>query len=69
MVRSLRNSKGLTQRSLAQRAGIANTTLCDIEAERSQPSIKVLEAIVGGCGVTLAEFFASEGPRRTAASA
>lgn len=44
-IRNIRKQQKITQKRLAEKAGIANTTLCDIEKDRMTPSIKILVKI------------------------
>ncbi|MBZ0297583.1 MAG: helix-turn-helix transcriptional regulator [Anaerolineae bacterium] len=50
-VRALRGNR--TQTEIAQAAGISVSYLSDIEVGRTEPSLKVLDAIFTACGVTL----------------
>ncbi|MBN9264859.1 MAG: cupin domain-containing protein [Hyphomicrobium sp.] len=59
-VRLLRN---LSQRELAKRAGVTNSTISLIEANRANPSIGALKRILDGLPIGLAEFFALEPER------
>lgn len=50
-VRSVRSEQGLSQRGLADRAGISRSYLCDIERGRgSQPSIETLDKLAAALG-------------------
>ena len=50
-VRSIRGEQGLSQRGLADRAGISRSYLCDIERGRgSQPSIETLDKLAVALG-------------------
>lgn len=40
-IRELREQLGISQKELAERCGITQGTLCDIEMGRNNPSIKV----------------------------
>lgn len=61
-LRALRKRLGLSQRRLAQRAGVSNATVSMIEAEKVSPSVSALRQILGVLGVSLGEFFASPDP-------
>lgn len=52
-LRQLRKERGLSQKELARRAQIANTTLCDIEAGRMEPSVRTLIRLARALGVDL----------------
>lgn len=56
-IKSMRKDLNMTQIILAKKAGLANTTLCDIEKNRLTPSIKALNRIVSALNTTLPEFF------------
>ncbi len=55
----MRLAKGLSQRQLAQLAGLTNTAINGIEHGRSSPSINTLERILEALGSDLASFFAT----------
>ncbi|MDD2867443.1 cupin domain-containing protein [Neomegalonema sp.] len=57
-LRHLRQMRGLSQRELARRAGVANSTISLIESNRSNPSVGALKRILDGAPISLAEFFA-----------
>jgi transcriptional regulator with XRE-family HTH domain len=65
-LRTLRLRHGLSQRDLAKRAGITNSTISLIESNRSNPSVGALKRILDGIPIGLAEFFAlePEAPRK-----
>lgn len=60
-VRSLRHAAGLTQQSLAERAGLAMRTVTLIEAGEDT-RLSTLTAIAGVLDVTLEELFADDNP-------
>ncbi len=50
-VRAVRGEQGLSQRALADRAGISRSYLCDIERGRgSQPSLETLDRLAAALG-------------------
>src|SRR5271154_1911621 len=65
-LRFLRNRNKLSQRELAKRAGITNSTISLIESNQTNPSVGALKRILDGIPIGLAEFFAlePEKPRR-----
>lgn len=59
-LRILRERSGLSQRALAKRAGVTNSTISLIEQNRVSPSVASLTKVVGSLPMTMAEFFQSE---------
>src|SRR5690606_1045267 len=49
--------KGLSQRELAKRAGVTNSTISMIEKNSVSPSISSLKKVLGGIPMSLVEFF------------
>ncbi len=64
-LRQLRVKANLSQRELAKRAGVTNSTISLIESNTTNPSVGALKRILDGIPIGLAEFFAFE-PERTA---
>ena len=62
-LRYVRERAGLSQRVLAKRAGITNSTVSLIESGRSNPSVGALKRILDAVPIGLAEFFALEPTR------
>lgn len=62
-LRHVRLQRNLSQRELAKRAGVTNSTICLIEANRANPSIGALKRILDGLPIGLSEFFALEPER------
>jgi transcriptional regulator with XRE-family HTH domain len=62
-LRFLRQRHRLSQRDLAKRSGVTNSTISLIEAGKSNPSIGALKRILDGVPIGLAEFFALEPDR------
>lgn len=56
-LRHLRVQKGLSQRDLAQAAGVPHGQVSMIETNRSSPSVASLRKILSGMNMTMAEFF------------
>jgi transcriptional regulator with XRE-family HTH domain len=64
---AMRRAAGLSQRQLAERAGVPHAQISFIEKNRSSPSIATLRRVLEGLSLTLADFFdperaAPEGP-------
>lgn len=59
-LRFVRERQLLSQRELAKRAQVTNSTISLIEANRMNPSIGALKRILDGIPIGLAEFFAIE---------
>lgn len=53
LVLMAREEAGLSQRELADRAGIAQSEIARIESGKREPSIPVLQRILAGAGVEL----------------
>ncbi len=59
-LRQVRSARNLSQRQLAKRAGVTNSTISLIEANASNPSVGALKRILDGIPIGLAEFFSFE---------
>ncbi|GAK72893.1 putative Xre family DNA-binding protein [Agrobacterium rubi TR3 = NBRC 13261] len=59
-LRHLRSVHKLSQRELAKRAGVTNSTISLIESNSANPSVGALKRILDGIPIGLAEFFAFE---------
>lgn len=59
-LKQIRELNGLSQRALAQRAGVTNGTISLIEQNRTSPSVSSLRKVLQGIPMSLAEFFASD---------
>ena len=59
-LKQVREAHGLSQRQLAQRAGVTNGTISLIEQNRCSPSVSSLRKVLQGIPMTLAEFFSSD---------
>lgn len=62
-LRYLRVQHKLSQRELAKRAGVTNSTISLIESNQSNPSVGALKRILDGIPIGLAEFFSLD-PQR-----
>ena len=66
-VRRLREARGISLRSLAERAGFSASFLSQVENEQASPSIASMERIAAALGTTLGEFFEFMGRNRAGA--
>lgn len=57
-LRMFLKDKGWSSYRLSKECGLSESTLANIFRRNAQPSIPTLEAICGGFGITLAQFFA-----------
>lgn len=62
-LRHVRIGHGLSQRALAKRAGVTNSSISLIESNEVNPSVGVLKRILDGIPIGLSEFFAIEPER------
>jgi transcriptional regulator with XRE-family HTH domain len=62
-LRYLRMGHGLSQRELAKRAGVTNSTISLIESNATNPSVGALKRILDAIPIGLAEFFSFEPDR------
>ena len=58
----LRKEHGLSQRELAERAGITHSAISSIENAKVSPSVSSLQKIVNVFSLSLSEFFTFEKP-------
>ncbi|PIE14894.1 MAG: XRE family transcriptional regulator [Rhodobacterales bacterium] len=56
-LRDIRRKFGLSQRQLADQAGVPHGQISMIETNKSSPSVASLRRILGGFGMTMSEFF------------
>src|SRR3954464_8551853 len=56
-LRYVRTLHGLSQRQLAKRAGVTNSTISLIESDQTNPLVGALKRILDGVPIGLAEFF------------
>ncbi|WP_316859806.1 cupin domain-containing protein [uncultured Cohaesibacter sp.] len=59
-LRQVRTAKGLSQRALAKKTGVANATISQIESGQANPSVGALKRILDGIDMDLARFFSFE---------
>jgi transcriptional regulator with XRE-family HTH domain len=63
-LRDARKKSGLSQRELAKRAGVTNSTISMIEKNSVSPSISSLKKVLSGLPMSLMEFFDSDASAR-----
>ena len=59
-LKQVRKHYGLSQRELAKRAGVTNSTISMIEKSSVSPSVSSLKKVLGGIPMSLVEFFDAE---------
>lgn len=59
-LRAVRLRHGLSQRALAKKAGVTNSSISLIESNAVNPSVGALKRILDGVPIALADFFALE---------
>jgi len=59
-LQGVRKGKGLSQRELAKRVGVTNSTISLIEQNKVSPSISSLKKVLDGIPITLADFFTAD---------
>lgn len=59
-LKQLRQKRNLSQRELAKRAGVTNSTISLIEQNSVSPSVSSLKKILDALPVSISEFFAGE---------
>ncbi|MDX8394759.1 MAG: helix-turn-helix domain-containing protein [Mariprofundales bacterium] len=60
-IKALREQKSLSQRALAEVAGISAASLSQLEAGHASPSVATLEKLADGLGIAIAAFFLDAG--------
>ncbi len=58
-IRTVRRARRLTQRELARKTGLAEPFLSRIETGRAQPSLRSIERLAEGLGVTVGDLLAT----------
>ena len=56
-IRFFREQHGLSQRALAEAAGVSAAALSQIESGQTSPSVATLEKLADGLGISMAAFF------------
>jgi transcriptional regulator with XRE-family HTH domain len=59
-LKAMRSASALSQRQLAERAGVPHAQISNVEKNKVSPSVSTLRKILGGLGVSMADFFESE---------
>lgn len=59
-LKTIRKLKGLSQRELAKRAGVTNSTISMIEKNSVSPSVSSLKKVLAGIPMSLVDFFSLE---------
>lgn len=62
-LRIARELRGLSQRQLARRAGVANASISQIEAGKLNPTVSMLKRVLDGIPLGLGEFFSGDEQR------
>ena len=63
-LRRVREKAGISQRALAKRAGITNSTISLMESNGTNPSIGALKRVLDAMSVSLSDFFAMDETNR-----
>ncbi len=63
-LKDVRKQQGLSQRELAKRAGVTNSTISLIEQNRVSPSVSSLKKVLDGIPMSLQEFFTLDVPEQ-----
>jgi len=58
-LKEIRMERGLSQRELANRAGLTNGTISLIENDKTSPSVASLKSLLDAIPISMAEFFGS----------
>jgi transcriptional regulator with XRE-family HTH domain len=61
-IRALRQARSITLRELAERAGVTESFLSQVEREVTSPSIATVQRIARGLDLAIAELFTEEAP-------
>jgi len=59
-LQAVRKAKGLSQRELAKRVGVTNSTISLIEQNKVSPSVSSLKKVLDGIPMSLADFFTGD---------
>jgi len=67
-LQTVRKRKGMSQRELAKRVGVTNSTISLIEQNKVSPSVSSLKKVLDGIPISLADFFTLDLPDEDEAS-
>lgn len=59
-IKELREAAGLSANALAKKAGVAQSTLSEVESGKYAPKLDFIEKICKALNITLADFFSDE---------
>lgn len=59
-LQAVRKAKNLSQRELAKRVGVTNSTISLIEQNKVSPSVSSLKKVLDGIPISLADFFTAD---------
>lgn len=57
ILKSYREHKGYTHKQLGEKAGVAQSTISEIENNKKSPTVETLRKILNALDLTLSEFF------------
>ncbi|MFP2769637.1 HTH-type transcriptional regulator PuuR [Oceanisphaera sp. KMM 10153] len=60
----LRQLQGMSQRKVAELAGLTHSAICTIEQDKVSPAVSTLQKLLGVYGLSLSEFFADPLPAK-----
>lgn len=60
-IKQLMQEKNITEYRLAKLSGLSQSTISNIFLRNTAPTIPTIEAICGGLGISLAQFFSEDG--------
>ncbi len=63
-LKEVRTKRGLSQRELAKRASVTNSTISLIEQNRVSPSVASLKKVLDGLPMSMEEFFSIDEPQQ-----
>jgi transcriptional regulator with XRE-family HTH domain len=59
-LKAIRKAQGLSQRELAKRVGVTNSTISLIEQNKVSPSVSSLKKVLDGIPISLTDFFTAD---------
>ena len=60
-IKQLMQEKNMTEYRLAKLSGLSQSTISNIFLRNTAPTIPTIEAICGGLGISMAQFFSEDG--------